>query len=104
MICYIKEDRDKGLQRLFNLYSGHINMEANSNAVDFKPERWHSMTVDVRIGTTWAGNFVMLRATLTNSREPELGIHNKPVKDIYMTGSNQKTIAFPPNNHTPVKV
>ncbi len=34
------------------------------------PARWHSMTVDVRMGTTCAGNLEMLFATRTSNRAP----------------------------------
>lgn len=33
-------------------YSGRINITANVNADFCRPARWHSMTVDVKIGTT----------------------------------------------------
>lgn len=45
-----------------------MSMEAYSKAVFFMLARWHSMTVDVRMGTTCLGNLEMLRATRTSMR------------------------------------
>ncbi len=53
-------------------YSGRISMEAYSNAVLFKPERWHSITVEMRIGVTCAGNLLMCRATRMSIRALDL--------------------------------
>mmetsp|Transcript_36982 Transcript_36982/g.82212 ORF Transcript_36982/g.82212 Transcript_36982/m.82212 type:complete len:214 (-) Transcript_36982:3803-4444(-) len=50
------------------LYSGLINIEAYSKAVFLRPARWHSITVDVRMGTTCLGNLEMLRATRISIR------------------------------------
>ena len=41
---------------------------ANSSAVRFMPARTHSMTVEVRMGTTCAGNLEMFRETRAKSR------------------------------------
>lgn len=38
------------------LFSGRISVTACSNAAAFRPARWHSITVDVRIGTICLGN------------------------------------------------
>lgn len=48
-------------------FSGRISTAANSKADFLSPARWHSMTVSVKIGTTWAGNLLILRATLINT-------------------------------------
>jgi hypothetical protein len=37
-------------------YSGRMSVAACSKAVVFSPARWHSITVEVRIGTTCLGN------------------------------------------------
>ena len=37
---------------------------ANEKAEFLSPDLWHSMTVDVRMGTTWDGNLEMFLATL----------------------------------------
>ena len=47
-------------------YSGLISMAAYSKAVLFMSALWHSITVEVRMGTTCLGKRVMLRATLTS--------------------------------------
>lgn len=36
---------------MLGLYSGLINLVAKSYAACFKPDLWHSITVDVKIGT-----------------------------------------------------
>ena len=36
---------------ILSRYSGLSNMAAKLNAEFFRPERWHSITVDVKIGT-----------------------------------------------------
>jgi hypothetical protein len=46
-------------------YSGLISRVAYSSALRRMPARWHSITVDVRMGTTWRGKREMLRATRT---------------------------------------
>lgn len=48
------------------VFTCRINVEAYSNAELRSPARWHSITVDVRMGTTCVGKHEMLRATLIN--------------------------------------
>jgi hypothetical protein len=43
---------------------GLIKTAAYEKAEFFSPDLWHSMTVEVRIGTTWDGNLEMFFATL----------------------------------------
>merc|ERR1719409_2708313 len=52
-------------------YSGLISVLANWNEAPLKPARWHSITVEVRMGTWWLGNFEMLLATRINMRAAE---------------------------------
>ena len=44
-----------------DLYSGLMSIEAYVNAESYRPDLWHSITVDVRMGTTCAGNLGILR-------------------------------------------
>ena len=48
---------------------GLMRTAAYENAEFLRPDLWHSMTVDVRMGTTWDGNFEMFLATLQNKLE-----------------------------------
>ena len=52
--------RDPGLEETLDLYSGRMSIEAYSKDVFLRPARWHSMTVEVRIGTTCAAHLEML--------------------------------------------
>jgi hypothetical protein len=49
-----------------------MSIDAYSKAVFRSPDRWHSMTVEVRMGTTWAGNLEMLRETRISMRAADL--------------------------------
>lgn len=57
---------------LAHLYSGLMSIDAYSKAVFRNPDLWHSMTVEVRMGTTCAGNFEMLRETRISMRAADL--------------------------------
>jgi hypothetical protein len=52
--------RDPGLEETLDLYSGRMSIEAYSKDVFLRPARWHSMTVEVRIGTTCAAHLEKL--------------------------------------------
>lgn len=71
------------LASILGRYSGLISIAAYVNAESLSPDLWHSMTVDVNIGTisistlsqspqpigdSRLGNLLMLPATLTNKR------------------------------------
>ena len=48
------------------LYSGLIRVAAWVKAEFLRPDLWHSITVEVRMGTMWLGNLLMFAATLSN--------------------------------------
>ena len=43
---------------------GLMRTAAKEKAEFLRPDLWHSMTVEVRMGTTWDGNLEMFFATL----------------------------------------
>jgi hypothetical protein len=59
---------------LANLYSGRISIEAYSNAELLRPERWHSITVDIKIGMMCAGKLTIFWATRISILAPDLPI------------------------------
>ena len=58
----------------YYLNSGRINIVAYSKPVFLKPDRWHSITVEIRMGVTCAGNLLMCLATRISMRA--LALHN----------------------------
>jgi hypothetical protein len=61
MYIYIYREREREREReTSDLYSGRMSIEAYSKEVFLRPARWHSMTVEVRIGTTCAAHLEML--------------------------------------------